>query len=326
MILGANLRNNPRVLSRGRRYLSGISQVTLHERRFIYPRPDKDLTNSGNIPYNPFSYYENQVPPAIVTACVGSNTTAAFSKAAPIHFHTVFASLHQEPEANLHGVLEWIRHFGIPRKELQQHAEARSKKYNMMVSIPVEYVLKDIKLFHFAMKINSLRQSLLINPTDLATKDELSSLLVRDLESKTPFVVYDQKELADRLSYSIDNNLLTREEATRYYKIHIEMTSEKMKKSPVLYASKALRFLIDLSKIHPQYDISKKMESVITWIAEDPLSAMWGMLAFDTKESRLLRQCIAPGCYRFFEAKRPSRKYCSDLCKNRAKVHRFRHQ
>lgn len=326
MILGANLRNNPRVLSRGRRYLSGISQATLHERRFIYPHPDKDLTNSAFIPYNPFTYYETEVPPAIVTSCIGSNTTAAFNKAAPIHFHTLFASLHQEPEANLHGVLEWIRHFGIPRKELQQHAEARSKKYNMMVSIPVEYVLKDIKLFHLAMSINSRRQSLLANPNDLAIKHELSSFLIRALESRGLFITYEQKEVADVLSGLIKNNTLTRAAAARDYKIYIETTSEKIEKSPLFYASQALRFLIDISKIHPQYDISKKMEPVITWIAEDPLSAMFGMLAFDTKESRLLRQCIAPGCYRFFEAKRPSRKYCSDLCKNRAKVHRFRHQ
>ena len=82
--------------------------------------------------------------------------------------------------------------------------------------------------------------------------------------------------------------------------------------------------MIDISQIRPEFDVKKNFESVITWRAEDPMSAMWGMIAYDTREKRLLRQCIAPNCYDFFEATRESRKYCSDLCKNRAKIARFR--
>jgi hypothetical protein len=324
VILSPILRNNPRVLSRGKQYLTGIPQVALQGKNIYYPLPNNSLENQSSS-YNPFSYYENEVPAAIVVACVGSNTTTTFNKAAPVHFHTLFASLHQENVSNFSGILEWIRHFGIPRKSLQQYAEKRAKKFNGGVFIPIDYIIRDIDLFSFALKINSHRQSLLINRDDLVAKAELSSLLIHDLHSKSPFVVYNDFVLSELLT-AVKNKTLSKDDATHHYQIYTKFLEERIEKNPSHYASKALCFLIDLSAIHPEYDMSRQKEPVITWRAEDPLSAMWGMLAFDTKESRLLRQCIAPGCFRFFEAKRPSRKYCSDLCKNRAKVHRFRHQ
>lgn len=310
----------PELFSQGTAYLYGISNATMSASNKYINFPLPTQKNSA-LSYNPFSYYDYEVPDYIVTACLGSNITAHFTTSGQEHFHDVFASLYKKDYGGDYSrILAWISHFGIPRKSTYQAAEARCKKLNLKImSIPIIEIIKDIKVFNLAKSINLHWQVLLKKSKNKKAKATLVNLLLSDLNDPKPFIFYD--DIIERFSKMYLLGQMSQHDAASHVRIYRDEMKKKIIASPEHFASRALHILIQCKQITPEFNISAKTKKpFLNWLCPDPMTALWAMLLFDTTSSRVMRQCTAPGCSRFFHAKRSSAAYCSGLCQNRAKV------
>ena len=321
----ARPKNISKVLSYGIRYLTGIPQATISTDGKEILFPFSSITRPRRTkPYNPFQWYENKVSPRIVSACIGSKINLLYKKSDPIRFHTLFSALYRDKYDNYNGILAWVRAFGLPKKALHQWADSHSKKYEKgQVVVPISDIIYYVELFHLAMMLNINRQLLKDNPNHTTARQALVDLLVNDIDSKKPFIIYDDN-VAFQLNKALREGVMSKADVAHHVDIYKNVKKELFAQNPLQFASIALKKLINISQVRPEFDVAPNYEPFITWICEDPISAMLLMLAFDAKDNKYLRQCIAPRCGRIFEASRASRQYCSDSCKIRAKVTRFR--
>ena len=156
-------------------------------------------------------------------------------------------------------------------------------------------------------------------------EQSLIDLLLSDLEDPQPFIYYD--DIIERLKKMYLLGQITQQEAADHVRQYRSEMKIEISKSPILYASNALKLLIHCEQISPEFNYNLKTKKpYLNWLCFDPMTALWGMLTFDTTSNRYMRQCTAPGCSNFFHAKRETAIYCSNKCLNRAKVATFREQ
>lgn len=313
----------PRVLSLGKSFLMKLPEAFLSGNRILVPLAAVENRERSDMLYNPFAFYDADFcstpeGTAILNeylALRNPKRTSPEKFTGFMYFHTLFASINQLPKPTQNeAVLMWVRHFGIQRQSLLDWAVAKAKKLNMPNAvIPTKYILRDIQLFSHAMNISTTCRQLIDDPYNADIKRQLiDMILFRDTQAPQPILPIDDTScfFIVALNNGVDPASLS--QIQQEYK---KLAEPIMSKDPLHFALKTLTALIDCTSFKPSfcYDSASK-KTLLNWICEDAITAMWTMLQFDLTSSRYMRRCASSTCNCFFAATRKSGRFCSLLC------------
>lgn len=248
------------------------------------------LTLSKEHIVNLFEYYERPMPRKIITAIFGET---ASDKLNP---YTLFASIDSN---NPQQVVQWFTHFGAPDDNVR--FDTQEECY-----YPLDVFAKHVREMNNVLTVIEALQS------GAKNIDAIMADIVKQYHGYIPGPICGYKELAKGVSDQIKD---------LFSKVNI------LDLSPAYLGQGYVdalfqHYLSDICPCIMWRDKANGNQPSLAWTSGPMISQLYFMLALDITAGKMPRQCMNDKCHRYFTPARSSTRYCSDICKERAKQHR----
>ncbi|VBB08574.1 Hypothetical protein LUCI_3852 [Lucifera butyrica] len=248
------------------------------------------LTLSKEHIVNLFEYYEHPMPRKIITAIFGET---APDKLNP---YTLFASIDSN---NPQQVVQWFTHFGAPDGNVRFDAQAECY-------YPLDVFAKHVKEMNNVLTVIEALQS------GAKSIDAIMTDIVKQYNGYIPGSICGYKEITEGVSDQIKD---------LFSKVNIFDLSPSYLGREYVDAL-FQHYLSDICPCIMWRDKANGNQPSLAWTSGPMISQLYFMLALDITAGKMPRKCMNDKCHRYFTPARSSTRYCSDICKERAKQHR----
>lgn len=281
--------------------------------------------------YDPFSFYENDIPDEIVSGIFGDVFSTKFK------LHTAFASLDYN---NKEMLLNWVRAFGVPFS-LYVRKGSRSPRYiNFPIIVPKIFMeMHDLELQehwiyidHFANEVERF-QKLMQLQTAINNDDVkyLKENYILNKNGETPLISHDffnDNDYSEVLSAHIDQTE-RKDGRLNIYGVkdkHLNewigcalYNNENIINPAILGVSPVISYYEKIGN-KPYYVKEPKWQ----WAFSSLLSLIYLMAFLDSQKGTSMVKCVNPKCGKFFVPSKITGTHCSLRCQRNHKQQRYR--
>lgn len=286
------------------------------------------MEKSTNVSYNPFAYYEEELPSTIIKSIFGNDCNNTFK------MHTAFASLDAE---NKNMLYKWVRAFGVPYSSYYQSEislpkgknfpevfsamEAQRLGWYLVDKIEIRDIIKEVLVFQAMLRLHTAVKNRDIN---ILVENKMQNYLGEnilqqvDLSNVSSVAGEEFREQSWRL-LPHDDSVIDIDKGMESLVGNALYNIEDAMKRGLVGIKPSLTFIRE--KDGRNYF---REELKMQWQFSSLLSALYLMVYLDWTKGLSMQHCANPKCGDFFIPVKVTTKFCSLRCQQATKQQRYR--